>query len=378
MRFLTAGESHGERLLGIVDGFPAGHRISLREIERDLARRRESLGRSARQTVESDSVEILSGLWRGRTTGAPIALSIVNLGRRELGKPGGGLGRVPRPGHADLAGCLKYGLDEVPPIAERASARGTAMRVAIGSLAKGVLKTFSVEILGHVISIGGIDAVFSSVAFDGLRRRVLRSPLYCADKDATDRMAATIREAKTEGSSLGGAVEVIVTGILPGLGSHAEWDRKLDARLAGAMMSIQSVKAVEVGDGLDTCKNKGHETHDEMRLVKGRIKRRTNSAGGIEGGMSNGEDIVVRLFAKPLPTSSKRLSSFDMKTLRPKTSPSVRSDVCAIPALSVIAEATAAWEILCVFAEKFGGDSVYQMKTNVDAYISELNQRGIR
>jgi chorismate synthase len=191
-------------------------------------------------------------------------------------------------------------------------------------------------------------------------------------------MAAAIREASEEGSSLGGAVEVVVTGGLPGLGSHAEWDRKLDARLAGAMMSIQSVKAVEVGQGLTTFKKKGYESHDEMTVARGRIERRGNSAGGIEGGMSNGEDIVVRLFAKPLPTSSKALPSFDMKTLKPKMSPSVRSDVCAIPAISVIAESAAAWEMLRVFTEKFGGDSIDQMKANVGVYVEELKRRGIR
>jgi chorismate synthase len=276
-----------------------------------------------------------------------------------------------------LAGCLKYGLDEVPPIAERSSARETAMRVAIGSLAKSVLKRFSIALLGHVVSIGNVSAARSSTALDGLRRRVRRSPLYCADKMAADEMLALIAQAKKEGSSLGGSVEVIIAGLVPGLGSHVEWDRKLDARLSAAMMSIQSVKAVEIGDGLDTYTKKGHESHDEIILEKGRIMRRTNHAGGIEGGMSNGENIVVRVYAKPPPTSLKRLASVDMRSMTSKLSPFVRSDVCVIPAISVITEALAAWEILSLFTEKFGGDNIEHMTANYGHYVAELRRRGI-
>lgn len=378
MRFLTAGDSHGEYLVGIVEGFPAGYRVSIRDMERDLVRRRQSYGRSARQKIESDKVKVVSGVWKGKTTGAPIAILIENIGRTVSGKPGGALGRVPRPGHADLPGCLKYGFDEVPPIAERASARGTAMRVAIGTLAKGLLKEFSVEVLGHVTAIGGVDARVNRSSFQNLKRRVARSPLYCADKKATDKMIDVIRQAKKDGNSLGGTVEVIVTGLIPGLGTHVEADRKLDARLAGSMMSIQSVKAVEIGDGLKTYTQKGYESQDAIYFEKGRVRRKTNYAGGIEGSMTNGEDIVIRLYAKPLPTSLKRLPSFDMKKKKPAISPFVRSDVCVLPPLGVIAEGVAAWEILVAFAEKFGGDSVDQMKTNYKSYTSALRKRGIR
>ncbi len=378
MRFLTAGDSHGEQLIGIIEGFPAGHRVSLRDIEQDLTRRRKSYGRSARQKIETDRFEILSGLWRGRTTGAPLAFSIRNLGLVVSGHPGGALGTVPRPGHADLAGCLKYGFYEVPPVSERASARSTAMRVAIGSLAKSVLREFRIDVLGHVTSIGGVDVERSSMSLARLKPRVFRSPVFCGDAKAAERMTQTIRRAKKEGHSLGGAVEVIACRVVPGLGSHADWDRRLDARLSGALMSIQSVKAIEVGDGLETYRKRGSESHDEVRFEGGRITRSTNRAGGIEGGMSNGEDIVVRLYAKPLPTSFKRLNSVDMKSLKVSLSPFVRADACVIPALSVIAEAVTAWEILRAFVEKFGGDSLEDMRSSYDAYVSRIGKRGVR
>ncbi|MEE9269682.1 MAG: chorismate synthase [Candidatus Krumholzibacteria bacterium] len=378
MRYLTAGDSHGEYLVGIVEGFPAGVRVAVRDIEKDLLRRRQSYGRSARQKIESDRVQIVSGLWRGKTTGAPVALLLQNLGRKVSGKPGGALGTVPRPGHADLPGCLKYGFDEVPPISERASARGTAMRVAIGALAKMVLKRFSIDVLGHVISIGGVDVPPGSGSFKSLKARVARSPIYCGDKKAAERMIDVIKQAKKEGNSLGGAVEVIATGMIPGLGTHVESDRKLDARLAGSMMSIQSVKAVEIGEGLTTYRQKGYESHDALYLKKGQVSRETNFAGGIEGSMTNGEDVVLRLFAKPLPTSYKRLPSFDMKKMKSATSPFVRSDVCVLPALGVIAEAVLAWEILFALVEKFGGDNIDEMKTNYKSYAVRLSTRGFK
>ncbi|MCZ6767447.1 MAG: chorismate synthase [bacterium] len=378
MRFLTAGDSHGEYLVGIIEGFPAGHRISIADIRRDLQRRRQSYGRSARQKIETDSVQIVSGLWKGKTTGAPLAILIQNLGRTVSGKPGGALGTVPRPGHADLPGALKYGLREVPPVSERASARSTALRVAIGSVAKSLLEDFSIDMLGHVTSIGGIDAQKGSRSIKTLRRKVARSPVYCGDKQAADRMIEVIREAKKSGDSLGGAIEVIATGVVPGLGTHVEWDRKLDGRLAGAMMSIQSVKAVEIGEGLECSRKKGFESHDAMYLDGGHVRRDTNHAGGIEGSMTNGEDIVVTLYAKPIPTSLKRLPSFNMKTLKPTKSPFVRSDVCVLPPLAVIAEAVMAWELLVAMTEKFGCDSVDEMTANYRSYVKQLRKRGMR
>jgi chorismate synthase len=377
MRCLTAGDSHGECLVGIVEGFPAGHRVAVRDIERDLDRRRTSYGRSARQKLEHDSVRIVSGIWKGRSTGAPIAILVENRGRTVAGKAGGALSSIPRPGHADFAGAMKYGFDEVPPVAERASARGTALRVAIGALAKSVLALFSIDTLGHVIAIGDVDVARSPKSFAGLKRAVLRSPLFCGDPQAGDRMAGAIRTAKKKGNSLGGAVEVIVTGVPPGLGSYADPDRRLDARLAGAMMSIQSVKAVEIGDGLKTYRRTGYESQDAIHMEKSRIVRRTNHAGGIEGGVTNGEDIVIRLYGKPLPTSLRRLPSYNMKTRKPALAPFVRSDACVMPALSVIGEAVVAWEILVALTEKFGGDTVDEMKKSYRRYTSLLAKRGL-
>jgi len=379
MRFLTAGDSHGEYLVGIIEGFPAGHRISIANIRRDLQRRRQSYGRSARQKIETDSVQIVSGLWKGKTTGAPLAILIQNLGRTVSGKPGGALGTVPRPGHADLPGMLKYGLAEVPPVSERASARSTTLRVAIGAVAKSLLNNnFSIDMLGHVTSIGDVDAPREHRTIKTLRSRVNRSPVYCGDKRAADRMIDVIRKAKKSGDSLGGAVEVIATGVVPGLGTHVEWDRKLDGRLAGAMMSIQSVKAVEIGEGLECSRKKGFESHDAMTLEGGRVRRETNHAGGIEGSMTNGEDIVMTLYAKPIPTSLKRLPSFNMKTLKATKSPFVRSDVCVLPPLAVIAESVMAWELLIAMTEKFGSDSVDEMTANYTSYVKQLKKRGVR
>jgi chorismate synthase len=358
IRFLTAGDSHGEALVGIVEGLPAGVSLDVRVIERELGRRRKVYGRSSRQKIEKDDVSLSGGLWNGKTTGAPIAIVLPNRARTVQGKPGGGLETVPRPGHADFAGVMKYGFDEIPPVSERASARSTAMRVAIGAVAKAVLGRLGVEAVGHVRSIGSVSAPAPRVSPKEIRRRAERSPVYCASARASRRMVEEIQRAKTEGNSLGGAVEVIVAGLFPGVGSHVEWDRKLDGRLAGAMMSIQSVKAVEIGDGLTTFRARGIDAHDEMRVERGRVVRPTNRAGGIEGGMTNGENVVVRLYAKPIPTAPRRAATFDFATLEPTESPYVRSDICVVPVLAVIAEAVAAWEILAAVMDKLGGDTI--------------------
>jgi len=376
LRFMSAGDSHGETLAGIVDGLPAGVKISLRNIENDLARRRSPYGRSSRQTVEGDSVSIVSGLWKGRTTGAPVAILIPNRARTVRGQGGGALGRVPRPGHADLAGMLKYNLQSVPPVAERASARSTAMRVAIGSLAKSVLKLMSVDVAGHVLSIGNVEVPRRAVNTPAaIRRRASRSPVYCVDAATSERMVEEIRTARGEGDSLGGSVEVLAGGVPPGLGSHVEWDRRLDARLAAAMMSIQSVKAVEVGNGIEAAALRGIDAHDAVRLERGRVVRETNYAGGIEGGMTNGEPVVMRVFAKPIPTARRRAKTIDTRTLRPADSPYVRSDVCVVPALSVIAEAVMAWEILGAALEKLGGDHIDDTLASLTRYLQTIKKR---
>jgi chorismate synthase len=358
LRFLTAGDSHGEALVGIAEGIPAGVRVDERVIQRELSRRRKAYGRSSRQKLEADDVTLLGGLWKGRTTGAPIAVVLPNRARTVQGKPGGALGTVPRPGHADLAGMLKYGFDEIPPIAERASARSTTVRVAIGAIAKACLERLGVETVGHVLSIGEVEAPRTTFAAGEIRRRAEKSPVYCAHAASGRKMVSEIQRGKSEGNSLGGSVEVIVTGLFPGIGSHVEWDRRLDGRLAGAMMSIHSVKAVEVGDGFSTHRARGIDAHDAMTLKRGRIVRATNRAGGIEGGMTNGEDVVLRLYAKPIPTAARRARTFDLETLKPTDSPYVRSDICVIPVLAVIAESVAAWEMLRAIMEKLGGDTI--------------------
>jgi chorismate synthase len=375
IRYLTAGDSHGEVLVGIIEGLPAGVRIAVKDIQKDMTRRRKPLGRSARQNVEQDVVTIASGLWKGRTTGAPLALLIPNRGLSVKGKKGGAMGTVPRPGHADLAGCLKYGLNEIPPISERASARSTAIRVAIGSIAKIFLKQFSTDVIGHVLAIGNVTAPRAGLSPRSIVNRAAKSPVYCADAATSKLMIKEIETAHSEGNSLGGSVEVIVAGAVPGLGSHVEWDRRLDSRLAGAMMSIQSVKAVEIGEGIAEASKRGADAQDAMAIVKNRVVRPTNLAGGIEGGMTNGEDVVVRLYAKPIPTARRRSRTFDLKTLRSKDSPYVRSDVCVVPAIAVIAECVAAWEMLRALLEKFGGDNIDDTLAAHDRYKKSLDER---
>ncbi len=361
IRFLTAGDSHGEALVGIIEGLPSGLALDARVIQRELARRRTTYGRSSRQKIEQDDVTLHGGLWGGKTTGAPLAIVLPNRARTVQGKEGGALGTVPRPGHADFAGMMKYDFDSVPPVSERASARSTAMRVAIGAVAKALLDRIGIETTAHVLSIGKISAPNAQRAANEVRKRAEKSPVYCADTKTSKRMIAEIQRGRTEGNSLGGSVEVIVTGLFPGMGSHVEWDRKLDGRLAGALMSIQSVKAVEIGDGLSTHRARGVDAHDAMRVTRGRVVRGSNHAGGIEGGMTNGEDIVVRLYAKPIPTAPRRAKTFDFASLDRTESPYVRSDICVIPALAVIAENVAAWEILAAALDKLGGDTVDDM-----------------
>lgn len=375
IRFLTAGDSHGEALIGVVEGIPAGVRLDEGLIARELTRRRTSYGRSSRQKIEADVVRISGGVWKGRTTGAPIGITIPNLARTVQGKSGGAMGTVPRPGHADFAGVMKYGFDEIPPVSERASARSTAMRVAIGAIAKACLEPLGMQTLAHVISIGDVASPRSTLALDDLRRRVSRSAVYCANAAATRRMVDAIQRAKSEGNSLGGSVEVVVTGLFPGIGSFVEWDRKLDGRLAGAMMSIHSVKAVEVGEGFETHRARGIDAHDAMSLRNGRVVRATNHAGGIEGGMTNGEDIVLRVYAKPIPTAARRAMTFDLATMEATESPYVRSDTCVIPALAVIAEGVAAWEVLGATLEKLGGDHIRDTVAARDRIVSGIAGR---
>ncbi len=375
LRFLSAGDSHGEALVGIIEGMPAGVRVSIAALQHELKRRRKSYGRSSRQMIEQDEVSVISGLWDNRTTGAPLAILIPNRGRVVQGKPGGAMGTIPRPGHADLPGVLKYGLKNIPPVSERASARSTTMRVAIGAVAKLALKEFGIDSIGRVLAIGDVDAPRQPGNLNTLRKRVQTSPVFCADKSAAAAMIDAIKAAKEAGDSIGGAVEVIATGVPPGLGSHVEWDRKLDAQLAAAMMSIQSVKAVEIGDGIESARAKGVDAHDAMEVRDGHVVRMSNHAGGFEGSMTNGEPVVVRAFAKPIPTAQRRARTFNLRNLRATDSPYVRSDVCVIPALSVIAENVVAWELCRALFEKFGGDHIDDTKAALTHYRSRIDQR---
>lgn len=376
IRFLTAGDSHGESLDGIVEGLPAGLKVSVPEVRRELRRRSQSYGRSSRQKAETDEVRVLSGLWRGRTTGAPVSLRLVNIGRKVPGAARRGSSSLPRPGHADLAGALKYGFFDSTPISERASARSTAMRVAIGAVAKTALRHLGVSVISHTRSIGGVEAPPLAATTEKMRLRIARSPVNCADPRSGRAMVEEIDSAREGGYTLGGCAETVAGGIPPGLGSHVEWDRRLDARLAGALMSIQSVKAVEVGDGIRSSSESGDRAQDTISVINGVLRRTTNKAGGIEGGISNGEDLRVRLYGKPIPTVRDGLPSADMNTLTPGRSPYVRSDVCVVPVLGVISEAVVAWELLRAFTEKFGGDTMDDLKGALDRYLLALSKRG--
>jgi len=385
LRFLTAGESHGELLTGIIEGVPAGLLIRMTDIDRDLARRQVGYGRGGRMKIEKDSVKISSGVRWGRTLGSPIGLMVRNKDwdnwRDKMSPDPMFLNTAdpvtrPRPGHADLAGALKYGTPDIRNILERSSARETAMRVAVGAVAKRLLEEFGIEIISHVLSIGGVFAKVPKVSPQEIRKRTEASELRCSDPEAEKRMMKKIDQARAAGDTLGGVFELIIRGAPIGLGSHVHWDRKLDSRLAGALMSIQAIKGVEVGAGFGAANKPGSEVHDEIFWNRKQgFTRRTNMAGGIEGGISNGEAIILRAAMKPIPTLYKPLRSVDMVTKKPFKASIERSDACAVPAAGVVAEAAAAVEVASALIEKFGGDSIDEMKRNYLAYDKLLKAR---
>jgi chorismate synthase len=385
LRYLTAGESHGELLMGILEGMPAGLLIRVTDIDRDLARRQVGYGRGGRMKIEKDSVKIYTGVRWGRTLGSPIGLVIRNKDwenwRDKMSPDTMFLNTAdpvtrPRPGHADLAGALKYGAADIRNILERSSARETAMRVAVGSVAKRLLDEFGIDVVSHVLSIGGVFAKVPKTSFQEIKKRAEASELRCADPEAEKRMVRKIDEARAAGDTLGGVFELIVTGAPVGLGSHVHWDRKLNAKLAAALMSIQAIKGVEVGAGFGVANKPGSQVHDEILWSrKEGFYRKTNMAGGIEGGMSNGEAIVLRAAMKPIPTLYKPLRSVDMVSKRPFKASIERSDACAVPAAGVVAEAAAAFEIASAMIEKFGGDSIEEMKRNYQGYLKNLKAR---
>jgi chorismate synthase len=385
LRFMTAGESHGELLMGIIEGMPAGLLIRITDIDRDLTRRQGGYGRGNRMKIEKDSVKIYTGVRWGRTLGSPLGLMIRNKDwenwRDKMSPDPMFLNSAdpvtrPRPGHADLAGALKYNMTDIRNILERSSARETAMRVAVGSVAKRLLEEFGIEVISHVLSIGGVFAKVPKVPIHELKKRVDVSELRCSDPDAEKRMKHKIDEARLAGDSLGGVFEVIVAGVPAGLGSHVHWDRKLDGKLAAALMSIQAIKGVEVGAGFGTANRPGSLVHDEIFWSrKEGFYRRTNMAGGIEGGISNGEPIMLRAAMKPIPTLMKPLRSVDLASKKPFKASVERSDVCAVPAAGVVAEAAVAFEIASAMIEKFGGDSIEEMRRNYHSFDKHLKSR---
>ncbi len=383
LRYLTAGESHGPGLTAVVEGFPAGLPIDIEAIDRDLKRRMGGYGRGGRMKIESDEAGIRSGVRWGESLGSPITIWIENRDWRNWEKkmsaraedrdPSLAVTR-PRPGHADLAGALKYNQRDVRNILERASARETAARVAIGGLAKCLLAPFGIRVLGWVAEIGGIAAQHSGMAAEEIFGRAEESPCRMADPDAEARIVALIDECKRAGDTLGGVVETVAVGLPPGLGSHAHWDRKLDGRLAHALMSVQAAKGVEVGLGFETARRRGSAVHDEIYFDEraNRFERRTNNAGGTEGGMSSGEPLVVRTAFKPLSTLMSPLHSVDLETKGEARAAIERSDVVAIPAAAVIAEAVVAFVVADAFLEKFGGDSLAEIRRNFDGYLEHV------
>jgi len=366
LRFLTAGESHGPGLTAIVEGLPAGLPIDIEAINRDLARRQGGYGRGKRMQIERDRVEILSGVIAGKTTGAPIALRISNLDwpnwRERWAK--GNLPKltVPRPGHADYAGMVKYGLDDARPVLERASARETAARVAVGALAKQLLAQHDIMVRSYVTQIGAVEASIPDLDWGELYELAEGNDVRCPDEDAAGCMRVLIDAACENGNSLGGVFIVFATNIPVGLGSHVHWDRRLDASLSAAIMSIPAIKGLEIGPAFENASRYGTQVHDAFYPDdRGGVRRRTNRAGGMEGGMSNGMPIVIRAAVKPIPTTVKAQQSMDLSTGEPAETQYQRSDVCVVPAAAVVGEAMVAWVLAEALIEKLGGDSIEEM-----------------
>ena len=371
LTFTTAGESHGKCLIVIVNGFPAGVQLNESDINAELKRRQGGFGRGGRMQIESDKVCILSGVRKSTTIGSPICLKIENKDSKIDVLPDV---TRPRPGHADLAGILKYGQKDVRNILERASARETAARVAAGALAKILLARFDIEVLGYVKSIGGISSKKIVKNPNEILKNRNKSKVYCLDKPAEAEMVEKIKKAKKDGDSLGGVIEVMAFGVPPGLGSHTQWELRLDGILAGALMSVQAIKGVEIGLGFGFAKKFGSQVHDEIFYSddKDAFNRKSNNAGGIEGGMTNGEVVIARAVMKPIPTLMKPLRSVDIITKKPKSASTERSDVCAVPAVSVVGEAVVAFEIAGCFMEKFGGDSINEVTRNYEGYMKQI------
>lgn len=392
LRWLTSGESHGPALVAVLEGLPAGVEVSTEVVGDDLARRRLGHGRGARMAFERDQVSFLGGLRHGLSIGGPMAIMVANtewpkwqvvmspdaVSPEELE----GLARNapltrPRPGHADLVGMQKYGFDDARPVLERASARETAARVALGAVAKAFLRqAYGIEVLSHVVSIGSVAVPAGTPLPTPADLDVIdASPARAFDADSSAAMVAEVDLAKKEGDTLGGVVEVLAYGLPPGLGSHVHWDRRLDAKLAAALMGIQAMKGVEIGDGFESARRRGSLAHDEIVLIDGSVSRTTGRAGGTEGGMSSGEVLRVRAAMKPISTLPRALQTIDTATGEVAVAINQRSDVCAVPAAGVVAEAMVALVLADACLEKFGGDSVVETRRNAEAYLAALDIR---
>lgn len=379
-RFLTAGESHGQCLTAIVEGIPAGLKINLDEMNNDMARRQQGFGRGGRMKIETDRAEFLSGVRFGETMGDPVTIKVANRDWQNwtdrmsvMGEEFGDKVTAVRPGHADLTGVLKYDRNDARDILERASARETATRVAVGGLCKQFLKACGIEVVSHVVKIGGIGVDESKI--DYAKIGTGDSELNCYDPEAEEKMKERILSAMQEGDTLGGVFEVIVRGVPLGLGSHIQWDKRLDGKLAWAMMGIQAIKGVEIGAGFQCGELPGSEIHDEMFYDENKkIYRKTNRAGGLEGGMSNGEDIVIRACMKPIPTLMKPLHSIDIGSETEVLACKERSDVCAVSAASVVGEAMAAIVITEAVTDKFGNDAMVDVLSAMKAYKARVQE----
>lgn len=393
LRFTTAGESHGPALVSVLEGMPAGVPVLAADIDTQLARRQQGYGRGRRMQIETDRIDFLSGVRAGETLGSPVAMLIRNTDWRNWQEimdpaPREGDAEGPRkrhvtrvrPGHADLTGLLKYDRQDARDILERASARETTARVAAGALCRVLLREVGVAIGSHLVHLGGIDARRPHDMPADLNAAADASPLRTLDAEAEAQMIARIDAAKKEGNTLGGICEVVVTGLPVGLGSHVSWDRRLDGRLGQAMLSIPAVKGVEIGLGFETARRTGAEVHDEIEAAPGRtraghVRRASNRAGGTEGGMTTGEDLVIRVAMKPISTLMRPLGTVDVATGQAAQAVAERSDVTAVPAMGVIAEAMAAFVLADALLEKVGGDSLAEVQRNLEAYLARLDER---
>lgn len=391
LRWLTAGESHGPSLVAVLEGLPAHVRVTSDDISDALARRRLGYGRGARMKFEADEVTLIGGVRHGETQGGPVAIQVGNTEWPKWEKVmsadpvdpveldalarNAALTR-PRPGHADLVGMQKYDFDEARPILERASARETAARVALGRVAAHFLfQSVGAEVVSHVVELGGVPAPAGSVPEPADLARLDADPVRCLDPEASAAMVARIDQAHKDGDTLGGVVEVVVHGLPPGLGSHVHWDRRLDARLAGALMGIQAIKGVEVGDGFDLAATPGSEAHDEIVSTPDGLRRTSGRSGGTEGGMTTGEVLRVRAAMKPIATVPRALRTVDVATGEEAVAHHQRSDVCAVPAAGIVAEAMVALVLADAVLEKFGGDSVRETRRNAESYLDTLRFR---